>query len=214
MERMQETFLKPPHEGLPEFHKFALYLKSSINSKKRIKKIDDDMAKEWERINGPEFNALHPDMDDTEKEFLKGFKVVNGCMKYVISAFNISQIGKDMQGESGLLLEHYLSTMEKLQGTFKDTNTYTFNLFIYYLRAIITDDDVVDEIDREMLRMRKSFGDRMETQQEIELGFMVVSATQQYLDRKMKINKKQVKILADQTDDRMPSQIRPEDISI
>jgi hypothetical protein len=214
MERMQGTFEKSPGEGLPEFNKFVLYLKSAISDNGRVKKIEKEMIEEWARINDPEFNRQFPELGDTEKEFVKGFKVVNGCMKYVISAFNISHQGKDISGESGLLLEHYLSTMEKLQGTFAKNNNYTFNLFIYYLRSIIPDQKVVNDIDNEMREMRKSFGGgQLDNQQECEIGFKVISHCMRYLDHTMKINKRQVKILADQNDPNMPTPSGQQELS-
>jgi hypothetical protein len=209
MERMQDTFEKDPREGLPEFNKFVMYLKSSINDKSRIQKIEKEMAAERQRISSSEYCEMFPYQDETQKEFMVGFKIVNGCMKYVISAFNISHVGKDMSGESGLLLEHYLSTMEKMQKTFAKNDTYSFNLFIYYIRAVITDDEVIKAIDNDMIQIRKSFGVRdLDHQQECEIGFRVINWCMRFLDKTMKINKKQVRVLADQTDPRMPAPVK------
>jgi len=204
LERLQETFDMEPKEGLPTFNKFVAYLRSIINDKKRIQKIDQAMIREKERINSPEFCSLFPDIDQDQKEFMIGFKVVNGCMKYVIRSFNVTRQGKDMSGENGLLLEHYLMTMEKMQGTFNQTSTRSFNLFIYYLRSLITVDTTVDEIDKDMEAIRRSPGE-MDAQREYEIGFRVISGIMAYIDTTMKINKRQTKVCADQTDPNMPA---------
>lgn len=208
MERMQETFDKEGDEGLPAFNKYVYYLRSIINDPIRVRKIDRAMVSERDWVSSPEFKKMYGEISDEQKEFMIGFRVINGCMKYLANTLNIHKVqGKDMSDINGLMLEHFLRTQERMQGAFTKADREglgTFNKFVFYLRAIITDDKKVDAIDQKMLEQQTSL-EGNDNQKQWIIGFTVVSGCMAYVDHTMKINKRHVKVPAAQMDPRMPS---------
>lgn len=208
LERLSDTLDQNADTGLPVFNKYVSYLRSIINDPIRVKKIDEAMEKERKRRTSPEYCKAHPNETESEKEYYIGFRVINGCMRYLIHTFNLRMSTRDTSEASGLLLKHFLKTMDKIQATFNKGGpeglTY-FNRHVNYLEALITEDAAIREIDELITAYNKKHGSDLDEQQEFELGFIIVSQCMAYIDDTMKINKLQVKILADQQDPNMPN---------
>jgi len=207
LEALSETLDQDARTGLPIFNKNISLLRALINDPNRVKKIDIAMEKERKRRFSPEYTKAHPNETEIEKEYYIGFRVVNGCMRYLIHTFNLKMNTRDTSEASGLLLKHFLKTIDKIRGSLNRTGPeglIYFNRHVNYLESLITDDMVMEDINRDIRDFKKKYGEELEEQQEFELGFIIVSDCMAYIDDTMKINKLQVKILADQMDANMP----------
>ena len=123
---------------------------------------------------------------------------------------------QDSVSIGGLYLSHYLKTMENLQETFKTQDLKQFNLFISYIRAIITDKDKKGQIDAAMVarrsdllkenetRKRMGFEEYNNTTIEFMVGFCAVEKCMEHLDYTLKISKRDVWVNMDQDDPNMP----------
>jgi len=207
MECMQDTFDQGDAGVLP-FHKYVLYLRSIINDKKRCDQIDRNIQKERERVYSQQFRSENPGITDTQCEFLIGFKVVNGCMKYLGNTLNLNrQQSKDINDVNGLMLNHVLTTMERMQKTFSKGDIEgadAFVKYIHYLMSIITDDRKVREINERIAKTKMEMNAEG-ANRDFLIGFIVINGCMEHLDHTMKINKRQVKILACQLDDKLPT---------
>ena len=208
LEALSDTLDQDAKTGIPIFNKNISLLRALINDPNRVKKIDIAMEKERKRLFSPEYMKAHPNESDNEKEYYIGFKVINGCMRYLIHTFNLKMNTRDTSEASGLLLKHFLKTIDKIRGSLSRTGpeglTY-FNRHVNYLMALITEDATMEEINRDIRAFKTEHKGELDEQQEFELGFIVVSDCMAYIDDTMKINKLQVKILADQMDANMPN---------
>lgn len=132
---------------------------------------------------------------------------------------SISRSPTDQVSIGGLYLQHYLTTLENLQKTFQTQDLNTFNLYVSYIRAIITDqtkkkkiDQAMDKRREEMItenKRRKDRGFDLFSNKMIEfmVGFCAIEACMEHLDYTLKISRTDVTILADQDDEEMPQPV-------
>lgn len=209
MEKITDTFDKEGAEGLPAFNLGVFLLRSVINDPVRVRQIDRDMEKERERVNSTEFAELFGQISNEQKEYMVGFRAINGCMKYLDNTLNIRRVqSKEMTDVNGLMLDHFLRTMERMQSIFSkraNESLPVFQKYVFYLRSLITDNDRVNHIDQVMAEERKRLHGIDEIQLQYLVGFKVIGGCMEYIDHTMKINKRQVKVLVCNLDKKMPS---------
>lgn len=96
MKKTQDTFDKKGEEGLPAFNKHVYFCRAIISDDNRIKRIDEAMKKERDRLFGvgDKKVGMDPamrDIDDQTKEFMVGFTVIHECVKYLDHTLNINK---------------------------------------------------------------------------------------------------------------------------
>lgn len=99
MGKVQDTFGESGDKGLPAFNKHVFFLRSIISDDNRIKKIDQEMKKERERLFGTDDKGTGMDpevakdksLDDETKNFMIGFTVIHGCVQYLDHTLSINK---------------------------------------------------------------------------------------------------------------------------
>jgi len=85
-----------------------------------------------------------------------------------------------------IYLTHFLQTLTKLQDTFWKKDAEVYSLFIEYLRNAVLDEEVCEEINDKMAKMKKDLETKKDPPSEemikFYLGFLVVKEVMKYLN--------------------------------
>ena len=99
------------------------------------------------------------------------------------SADSLPMVGASLEA---IYLTHFLQTLTKLQDTFWKKDAEVYSLFIEYLRNAVLDEDVCEEINDKMAKMKKDLEAKKDPPSEemikFYLGFLVVKEVMKYLN--------------------------------
>lgn len=193
MEEMQSTF---DTQDVNAFNRFVFYLLELVADRKRRNEIYADLLKEKNRV------LVDTKLDKNQKEFVAGFSVVSGVMKFLNYSFRINS-GDPTSTINNLYLSHYFNTMRRMQNTFKDGNLKAYNLYIYYLRSIIIDNRFIQGIDQIVVEKSEYIDKNLSVnpdQKQFMINYTVVGQCMTYLNSALRIIKRDVIINADQND--------------
>jgi hypothetical protein len=113
----------------------------------------------------------------------------------------------------GMYLKFYLNLMTESTEAFKDKDLERYYLSTYHLKALITDEKFRTDVDRAIEKKRLEFANMKmpdgKPPDGKQKGFMecfcIVEGCMNFLDRTLKITKRDVEINADQSDEEMPA---------